>query len=78
MRVQETLGGVLATDQCFSVSDHVTVFYLGEGEHVEVGHVIFMGAFDSLLALLGVDDLSHILTHKVTLEQTTKQIFTVF
>lgn len=45
--------------------------YLSEGEHVEVAHVIFMGAFDSLLALLWVYHLPHILCHKVTLEETT-------
>lgn len=41
--------------------------YLGEGEHVEVGHVILVGAFDSLLALLRVYDLSNVLGHKVAL-----------
>lgn len=53
---------------------HWTMFqyhwcYLGEGEHVEVGHVIFLRTFDSLLALLWVYYLSHILRHKVTLEE---------
>lgn len=50
--------------------------YLGEGEHVEVGHVIFMSTFDSLLALLWVYHLSHILGHKVTLATNNK--FTVY
>lgn len=50
--------------------------YLGKGKHVEVGHVIFMSTFDSLLALLWVYHLSHILGHKVTLETNNK--FTVY
>lgn len=41
--------------------------HLGECEHVEVGHVIFVSAFDPLLALLRVDHLPHVLGHKVAL-----------
>jgi len=43
--------------------------YLGEREHVEVRDVVFVGALDALLALLGVDHLAHVLRHKVTLEE---------
>lgn len=49
--------------------------YLGEGEHVEVGHVIFVGAFDSLLTLLGVYYLSNVLGHEVTLGETANVHF---
>jgi len=45
--------------------------YLGEREHVEVVHVVLVGAFDPLLALLRVDHLSHVLGHKVALEERT-------
>lgn len=59
---------------CLSVS---LQRYLGEGEHVEVGHVIFMGTFDSLLALLRVYHLSHVLLHKVTLDNKTNIFYIV-
>lgn len=42
---------------------------LCEGEHVEVGHMIFMRLFDSLLTLLRVNHFSNIFSHKVTISQ---------
>lgn len=54
--------------------DLVLPNYLREGEHVEVGHVVFMGAFDSLLALFCVDHLTHILRHKLPLKDTNTHI----
>lgn len=44
--------------------------YLCEGEHVEVRHVVFMGPFDSLLALFCIYHLTHIFCHKLTLKNT--------
>ena len=41
--------------------------YLRESEHVEVGDVILMGVFDSLLALFRVYHLANVFCHKVTL-----------
>lgn len=49
--------------------------YLGKNEHVKVGYMIFMGPFDSLLALFRVYNLSHVLLHKVTLDKTTNAKF---
>lgn len=46
--------------------------HLGECQHVEVGHVVFVSALDPLLALLRVDHLPHVLGHKVALEENNK------
>lgn len=40
---------------------------LCESEHVEIGHMVFMSFFDSLLTLLCVNHLPNILSHKVPL-----------
>lgn len=40
---------------------------LVNGEHVEVGDVVFLGVLDPRPALLLVDQLSDVLVHKLTL-----------
>lgn len=47
--------------------------HLSECKHVKVGHVIFVSAFDPLLALLRVDHLAHVLSHKVALKEKKKK-----
>lgn len=52
-------------------SDMTLSKYLCESEHVEVGHVVFMGPFDSLLALFCIYHLTYIFCHKLTLKDTS-------
>lgn len=40
---------------------------LVDGEHVEVGNVVFLGVFDPCPALLLINQLSNVLVHKLAL-----------
>lgn len=53
-----------------STGDLMLLNYFRESEHVEVGHVVFMGPFDSLLALFCIYHLTHIFGDKLTLKDT--------